>query len=268
VKRDFATRSGAASGAHVAALSLGAAIGALIAVPAADALDSWHAALALAAIPAAVAIAAWPWLGPGLGGDTSDRSPTRAPSRTAVVLGVTFGCQGMCFAAMIAWAAAIYVDAGWEPRTAALATASIPLLTIPASLVLATLSDLGDRRLWVAGVALTMTVGLLGIAAAPTSVAWLWLGLFGIGVGAIFPLLLALALDHAANPLEGFDLSAWMLAIGFSMAAAGPVLIGALRDLTGGFGTGIGVLCSLAAAAAVLAVGALPPRRAMLETRP
>lgn len=64
----------------------------------------------------------------------------------------------------------------------------------------------------------------------PPPSAWLWLALVGIGVGAIFPLILALALDHDTDALEGVDLSAWMLAIGFSMAAAGPVLVGWLRD--------------------------------------
>ena len=256
VKRDFAARPGAATGAYVSVLSIGAAIGALTIVPAADALGGWHEALALTAVPALAAIAAWPWVGPSLGGDVTEavRPPARRPSRAGVVLGLMFGCQGMCFAGMIAWVAAIYEDAGWSSQTAALATASIPLLTIPSSIVVSSLSERGDRRLWVAGTALTLMLGLIGIAAAPTTAAWLWLALLGIGAGSIFPVLLALALDHADDPLEGIDVSAWMLAIGFSMAAAGPVLVGALRDATGDFEAGVGVLAALAATAAVLAV--------------
>lgn len=256
VKQDFAARSGAVTGAYVSALSLGGAIAAFTIVPAADALGGWPGAFALSALPAAAAVAVWPFLGPSLGDESSEalRPSVRAPSRTAVVLGVMFGCQGMCFAGMIAWVAAIYVDAGWTPATAAFATASIPLLTIPASLVFSALSDRGDRRTWVAGMALTLMVGLIGIAVAPTAAAWLWLGLLGIGVGAIFPLILALALDCAEDPLAGIDVSAWMLAIGFSMAATAPVLMGALRDLEGGFESGVGALAVLAATAAVLAV--------------
>lgn len=258
VKRDFATRSGAVTGACVSALSLGAAIAAFTIVPAADALGGWQGAFALTALPAALAVVIWPWVGASLGDDSPEdvRRPARLPSRTAVALGVMFGCQGMCYAGMIAWVAAIFVDAGWTPATAAFATSSIPLLTIPASLVFSALSDNGDRRLWVAAMAVTLMAGLLGIAAAPTSAAWLWLGLVGIGVGAIFPLILALALDCADDPLAGLDLSAWMLAIGFSMSATAPVLMGALRDLSGGFKSGVGALAVLAAAAAVLAVTA------------
>jgi cyanate permease len=58
-----------------------------------------------------------------------------------------------------------------------------------------------------------------------------------------------------------------MLAIGFSMAAAGPVFLGALRDLAGGFEARIAVLAALAAAAEVLALTAVPRRgRSMVET--
>lgn len=72
-------------------------------------------------------------------------------------------------------------------------------------------------------------------------------------------MLLALALDCAEDALAGIDVSAWMLAIGFSMAATAPVLMGALRDLAGGFESGIGALAVLAATAAVLAVTAVRP---------
>jgi hypothetical protein len=73
--------------------------------------------------------------------------------------------------------------------------------------------------------------------------------------------------DHSGDALEGFDVSAWMLAIGFSMAAAGPVFVGALRDLAGGFEARIAVLAALAAAAEVLALTAVPRRgRSMVET--
>ena len=259
VKRNFATRSGAVTGAYVSALSLGGAITALTIVPVADAVGGWHAALALTALPAAAAVAVWPWVGPSLGheGSATLQPPARGPSRTAVVLGIIFGCQAMCFAGMITWVAAIYVDANWTAATAAFATASIPLLTIPASIVFSALSDRGDRRNWVAGMALTLMAGLIGIAAAPTTAAWLWLGLVGIGVGAIFPLILALALDCADDHHAGIDISAWMLAIGFSMAAIAPVLMGALRDLSGGFESGVAALAVLAAAAAVLTLTAV-----------
>jgi CP family cyanate transporter-like MFS transporter len=256
VKREFGERSGVVTGWYVSVLSVGGAIGALAILPAADGLGGWHEALALTALPAAVATAAWPWVGSALrsGGAEVLRSPSRRPSGTAVVLGLIFGFQGMCFAGMIAWIAAVYEDAGWTPHAAALATASIPVLTIPSSLVFSALSERGDRRYWVAGTAILLTLGLIGIAVAPGTAGWLWLLLFALGIGSIFALLLALALDRAGDPLEGVHISAWMLAIGFTMSAPAPVLIGALRDLTGDFTLGVGALAVLGAAAGVLAI--------------
>jgi MFS transporter, CP family, cyanate transporter len=261
VKRDFPGRSGAVTGAYVAALSLGGASAALTVVPVADALGGWRGAFAVAAVPAAVVLAIWPRVGL-VSGDMSgepERPSQRAPFRTALVLGLMFGCQGMCFSGMISWVAAIYIDAGWKQSTAALTTASIPLLTIPASLLIAALSDRGDRRLWVAGTGLALALGLTGIALAPTAAAWLWLALVGAGVGAIFPLILTLPLDLAEHSLQVTDLSARMQCIGFSMAATAPVLIGALRDLTGGFDAGLVTMAALAAAAAAMALTMLRP---------
>lgn len=61
--------------------------------------------------------------------------------------------------------------------------------------------------------------------------------LFGIGNGAIFPLLLTLPLDLRKSPAEVTALTAWMQAIGYALTATGPPLAGALRDGTGGFRT-------------------------------
>ena len=59
VKNRFSERSGKVTGTWVAAMGLGATIAALTAVPLADALGGWRAALAVTAIPPAVAIPLW-----------------------------------------------------------------------------------------------------------------------------------------------------------------------------------------------------------------
>jgi MFS transporter, CP family, cyanate transporter len=96
----------------------------------------------------------------------------------------------------------------------------------------------------------------------PTAAASLWPALVGIGAGAISPPMLALALDHVEDPRDSADLSEWMLAIGFSIAAAGPVFIGGLRDLADRFEPGVGALAVLAATAALVAVTVPWPRPA------
>ena len=137
-------------------------------------------------------------------------------------------------------------------KTTALATATIPLLTIPAALIVPRLSDGHDRRYWICSVALVMAVGTALIGFTPTSAPVLWFLILGLGAGAIFPLLMALPLDIRGTPAAVTDLVAWMLGLGYLMGASSPLLIGVLRDATGGFVipvgaglTGAGILCAL-----------------------
>jgi CP family cyanate transporter-like MFS transporter len=109
-------------------------------------------------------------------------------------------------------------------------------------------------------VALSMTIGVLGIAAWPTVLPFLWMTLFAVGSGALFPLALTLPLDVAADASQAGRLTGAALMIGYFLSAFAPVAIGALRDLTGGFGVPFALLAISAALTAPLAL-ALPPRR-------
>ena len=94
----------------------------------------------------------------------------------------------------------------------------------------------------------------------PETPAWLWAPLFGLGTGALFPLLLTLPLDLADSAFEATDLTAWMLGIGYLMSAVAPVAVGALRDLTGGFDVAFAYLAVMGATSAAL-VWLVRPRR-------
>jgi CP family cyanate transporter-like MFS transporter len=269
VKRHFAERPGAATGGYVAALSIGAACGALLMVPIADSFGSWRWGLVLASLPSLVAIPFW-FLVPS---DRHDRAqaptgvPRRAglrPPRHAVPIAVVFATQSMCFAAVISWVAALYVDHGWSEGTASWATAVVPIVTIPASLIVPAASDRGDRRRWITGSAVAMTGGLLGLAFAPTAAPWLWIVTFAAGSGSIFPLALTLPLDLARGPDAIARLSAWVLGIGYVASAVAPVLVGALRDATGGFTISFAILAALSATTGI--AGLTPALRRTART--
>jgi CP family cyanate transporter-like MFS transporter len=254
IKHHYPARGGATTGLYVASMHVGGALIAIAIVPLSELLGGWRWAFALTAIPAAIGLAIWHRTRTP-DAPTDHDAPavnTLRPPRGGILLGVIFGLQAMVFTGMITWIAAIYIDAGWPPAQAALATASIPLFTILAALVVPRLSDGHDRRYWIFGVALIMGVGTALIGFTPTSAAVLWLLVLGLGLGAIFPLLMALPLDLRETPGAVTDLVAWMLGLGYVMGASSPLLIGALRDSTDGFEipvgaamTGAGILCAL-----------------------
>ncbi len=259
VKAHFPSRGGAVIGGYTAALSLGAAIAALSAVPLSHALGSWRLALAAGAAPAAVALPIWLKVARPYytreqmtGVRASGESPFRPPP-FGVLLAALFACQSVVFTAGISWVATLYRDHGWSDGRAGLATATISLVTIPAALVVPRRSDGADRRPWLIASALALTLGTFGLAVAPTSGSWLWLVVFGVGTGAIFPLCLALPLDLVEGQHEAARLTAWMLGAGYVGSAASPTVVGALRDLTGAFTLPMVLLAAIGLVAAGLA---------------
>jgi CP family cyanate transporter-like MFS transporter len=258
VKERFPGRGGLVTGAYVAAMTLGAAIFSFLVVPLSDALGGWREAFAASAVVAAVALPIW--LLADRGGAGTQEPAGLGPPRGVgllVLLGVVFGLQAIPFSSMISWVAAIYRDAGWDAGDAAVTTALITAIGVPAAALVPGLSDGRDRRRWIVGTAVLVAAGVLGVALAPTAAPVVWLALFGLGNGALFPLVLTLPVDLGHAPEEVARLSVWTLGLGYLMSAAGPVSVGALRDLSGGFELPMTIVAGTALVAAVLAL-ALP----------
>jgi MFS transporter, CP family, cyanate transporter len=243
IKTRFPQRTGAAMGAYVAALSVGASLTALTMVPLTNALGGWRAAFAVSAIPIVVCLPLWLLL-PRAPAAASDWEPesvvtsTRAvaaPARLILLLAAIFGLQSVCFAAVTNWVAALYHHHGWSLSAAGFTTALVSILVIPGALVIPAISDRGDRRVWVVVSAAVMTFGMFGLAFAPTAAPWLWIVTFAVGDGALFPLSLTLPQDLADDERTRAVLTTWTLGLGYALSGMGPLIVGALLDITGGF---------------------------------
>ncbi|MGH2869930.1 MAG: CynX/NimT family MFS transporter [Solirubrobacteraceae bacterium] len=248
IKMHFPHRTGAAMGAYVAVLSVGASVTALTMVPLTKALGGWQGAFAISAIPTLACLPLWLLLpsahagpvtdisqpAPASGESRSAAAPRHAPTLIALLAGV-FGLQSVCFAAVTNWVASLYHHQGWSLSAAGFTTALVSILVIPGALVIPALSDRGDRRKWVLGSALLMACGVFGFAFAPTAAPWLWMLAFATGNGALFPLALTLPQDLAEDERSRTLLTTWMLGLGYTLSGAGPLIVGGLLDVTGSF---------------------------------
>jgi MFS transporter, CP family, cyanate transporter len=89
-----------------------------------------------------------------------------------------------------------------------------------------------DQRALAAGIAVLEAVAVAGLLAAPGA-ALLWVTLFALGQGGAFSLALTLIVLRAPDSSRAAELSGMAQAIGYSLAAFGPLAAGALHDWSG-----------------------------------
>jgi CP family cyanate transporter-like MFS transporter len=80
----------------------------------------------------------------------------------------------------------------------------------------------------------TALVGLSGVLLAPGA-ALLWMVFLGIGQGGALGLGLILPILRGRDPGQVAGMTAMSMGVGYLIAATGPALVGAIRDLSGGW---------------------------------
>jgi CP family cyanate transporter-like MFS transporter len=256
-----ATVGGAASAGIVA----GAVLSAAVAVPLADLLGGWRVTLLALALLTLGTTA----IGIGMLGRDPAEPPGPAvrrlrPRSQAWSLATVFGLQAILYWGSGAWLPGAYLERGWAEAAAAGLVAILNGAALVASLSVAGLSDrLGPRLVQIRVSAVASLAAAGGLAIAP-AVAPIWTIALGLSLGAIFPLLLIYTVDLAGDAADAGSLSAFMLLIGYALAGVGPIGLGYVRDLSGGFGQTMPLLASVAAllVIVVLAPGLGPPPRA------
>ncbi|WP_433315707.1 MFS transporter [Micromonospora chersina] len=252
VKQHFPHRTGLVTGAYTMALTVGTTVAAASAVPVAHAFGSWRAGLGVWAGLAALAVL--PWVPLALRARAARRTPAPAvaaagaarvrPARTRLgwAMAVYFGAQSLSGYAIMGWLAQLFRDAGYAPEAAGLLLAGVTALGVPVALMMPTLAGrLPTLRPLVLSLTAFSTAAYVGLALAPHGLAPLWVLLLALGQGA-FPLILT-TIGLRARTAEGtVALSAFAQSTGYVIAALGPLLVGILYEVTGGWTAPIGFL--------------------------
>jgi MFS transporter, CP family, cyanate transporter len=247
VKRYFPGRTGLLIGAYSTALGLGGAAAAVGAQPIADATGAagWRWALGVWAIPALIAAVVWLRVpaAPGASRTTHTAVRLRAlvHSRTALALTGFLGIQALQAYVVIGWSAQYLRDAGLGAATAGLLLGLNSVVGLPISAVVPSLTV----RPWLQrplllGFLTCYAAGWTGLWLIPTAAPWLWMGLLGVGMGS-FSMVLTLIGLRARTPETTAALSTVTQGWGYVIAGIGPLLVGVLRGITGGY-TGMFVL--------------------------
>ena len=274
----FPLRLGLTTGVYASGMIAGSVLAASVTGPLLNRVGdpgAWRAPPALWGVVAAVALLAWagvmrPWRGAetaairderslAVGGEPASWAPWR--DRMAWVAALFFAAQGIIYYLLVAWLPAIYAEAGAGSATVTALFVLFNAATVPAILIFPTWSDrVGRRRLPSVVAGAFVLAGTIGLLALPLSEPWRWLwpSLAGAGVSGLFAMSLVLPADIAPRGRTGAA-AGMVLGIGYVGSASGPVLAGAVRDVTGSFAATVAMLPGLALATIVLA--AIVPER-------
>jgi len=254
VKRDFPARIGQVTGTYSAVQAAFAALAAGLAVPVAgDDPSGWRLALGMWAGLAVIALAVFaPQLRrhdvvPPADDDLSldelrDPDPAgRSPWSSALGWQVTafMGLQSLAFYVIIAWLPSIERVAGIDAAEAGLHQLLFNGAAIAGSLAASALIPrLRDQRLLATVAPGLIATALLGILLAPGLTA-IWVCVAGVSGGVCIVVALSLFGLRTDHHTQAAALSGMAQSVGYLLAAAGPLLIGALHDLTGSWTPGL-----------------------------
>jgi CP family cyanate transporter-like MFS transporter len=257
VKRYFPRRTGLLVGAYSTALGLGGASAAVAAQPIADAAtgEGWRWALGLWAVPALAAALVWLAIRAAPGASRATHTAVRmrdlVHSRTALGLTLFFGIQSLQAYIVLGWSAQYLRDAGLSAATAGLLLGLNSVVGLPLSAVIPSLTVRPRvQRPLLAAFVSAYVVGWVGLWQAPMTAAWLWMTLIAVGMGS-FSMALTLIGLRARTPETTAALSTVVQGWGYVIAGIGPLLVGVLRETTGGY---TGMFALVLAGVATLAV--------------
>lgn len=288
LKRDFPLDASRYTGAYSAAQSVFAALAAGVAVPVAGLTDAgWRLALG---IWAGLALVAFGVFSPRLRSSTSagalrpagGSAPgaagpggTAAPdpeaaaaerwspwrSRTAWLITVAMGAQSTLYYVVITWWPEIERAQGISANAAGVHVSVLQLCGIVGNLGTAAVLQRwqSDQRGLVAVLVVLNVVGLAGMLLLPAG-ALLWSMLLGLALGSWIVFCLASFSLRTSNHRQAASLSGMAQSFGYLLAALGPFLLGAVRDVTGGWTTPLVILLCLQVVQLVSAYGAARPR--------
>lgn len=158
------------------------------------------------------------------------------------------GLQSMVFYCMVAWMPAILIQKGMNSGTAGWMLSLMQLALIPMTFVVSVLAGrMGSQRTLVIIGSACVTIGLLGLLLFGGSwFAFLWIIILGIGGGFTFSLSMMFFSLRTENADEAARLSGMAQAVGYLLAAFGPMFFGFLHDATDSWTTPLVILICLA----------------------
>jgi CP family cyanate transporter-like MFS transporter len=239
VKRDFADRTALMTGCYTMALCAGAAAGAGFSLPIERALGGLPAAaLGAWALPAALVFLMW--LPQTLRTRRVKHSGFRVEGllrdRLAWQVTLFMGLQSALAYCVFGWLVPIMRERGLDGVTAGAIVSASVMVQAASCLVIPHIAvRCRDQRVVNVTLIALAVIALLGLLFAPLSTVWYWAVLQGIGQGGLIAVAMTVIVLRSPDAHVAAHLSGMAQCVGYLLAAIGPLIVGLLHSLTGGF---------------------------------
>ncbi|MEV0192479.1 MFS transporter [Kitasatospora purpeofusca] len=274
VKREFPDRAAAMTGVYSTTMLVGATMAAGLSVPLEHALGGgWEASLGAWSLLALVAAVAWlpqvlraraarDGAGAASGATAAPVAPVRPiqgiwRSPLAWQISLFMGVSSLLVYTLVAWMPTILADHGMDRGEAGLVFAFSNLVQVAGAFLVPLFAGrMTSQRALAVSMALLNAVGIAVLLIAPVPGAWAAAVILGVAQGGSLGLGLAFIVLRTDSAAGAAQLGGMSQAVGYLVAAAGPVGAGALRQATGGWTTVLVLMLVLAGVVAVAGWGA------------
>lgn len=236
IKRDFPHRLGIMSGLFSMSMAVGATLAAGLTIPLAKAVGwSWNEVLAAWGLFAMLALVCWIpalWNSRGTSGHPRTLGLALGRDRVAWWVTIFFGLQSFNFYSTTAWLPTILIGYGYDPVFAGFMLSLVNFVSmLPALVVPLVLERIKNQAAFTIVVSLLYFAAVGGFLAMP-GFAVVWMVLLGLAQGAGLGLGLTFIVLRSPDAAHATKLSGMAQSWGYLFAAAGPLAVGALYDLT------------------------------------
>lgn len=251
VRRYFPNKIGLLSSFYITLTAISATLGTLVAVPVAEAagwrfsLGQWAVFAALALIPII------PLLRNNQPADASEAAPVKIPvwkSPTAIAISGVQGMTAIFGYVSFAWLPLLLIEHNFVSQLAAgNLLALFAIMGLPTSLLVPVIASRypSAQSLIVFFSAAAGSLGALGIMFSESNL-WLWVMLLGLGP-TMFPLALTLYNLRSKHHDTVLAISSFGQGVSYSLATIAVLLVGILREVTGGWEAALWLLFLVAA---------------------
>ena len=196
----------------------------------------WQSALACWGIVALVAAVAWRCI-PKAYTAKQDAVVVVATRRSGMdwLLMVFFGIGTGAYTLVLAWLPPYYIQLGLDATQSGLMLGGLTLTEVISGLLVSTfINRFPDRRKLLLPILSVMLVGMIGLIVAPLTFTYPIIIMLGVGIGALFPLSLIVALDQVTESHKTGSLMGFVQGGGYILASLMPLLAGFIRQHTAG----------------------------------